>query len=320
MKYLLSTTLIFFNTLLFAQINLVPNFSFEDYSNCPNGYGQLNYVQFWYPSNGTSSDYFNQCTSDAFYSTPNNWLGSQSPKTGIAYAGIGLYYNGYTNYREYVGCELNESLLPNKFYCVKFHVSLADSAQFATSSIGAYISENSNLLTGGGVLNYVPQIENSDTIILDDKQNWMTISGCFKANGGEKYLTIGCFYDDTKINLLTLQNHGITYGINTCYYYIDDVSLVLDTTQNINEYNSETFKFELFPNPAKEALSLKYNISNNASLNIYDILGAKRKALTIESNLNEIVLDLNNYNIGLYFYSISDQKGNRIKTGTFVIE
>ena len=76
--------------------NLVPNSSFEIFSNCPQGTGKIYLSTNWFQprkinnasvSQSSSSEYFNSCTSSLAVSVPNNMFGYQNAKTGNAYIG-----------------------------------------------------------------------------------------------------------------------------------------------------------------------------------------------------------------------------------------
>ena len=69
--------------------NLVPNWSFEDTTQCPNSGGQINFAAPWYNPNTASPDYFNQCGTIGFQFL-NVW-GYQIARTGQAYAQTGVF-------------------------------------------------------------------------------------------------------------------------------------------------------------------------------------------------------------------------------------
>ncbi len=78
------------------------------------------------------------------------------------------------------------------------------------------------------MLNFSPQFQNPDSNIITDKTEWVEISGMYNATGGEKYIVIGNFYDDSSSNLIPVP--GTLVGIHAAYYYIDDVSIkAIDT-------------------------------------------------------------------------------------------
>src|SRR4030067_3134038 len=121
-----------------AQVNLVPNPSFEQYTICPNNGGQIYYAPPWFNPTQGSPDYFNACDAPVL-GTPENLLGYQIPHLGNAYAGFFASFNdtsmGISNYREYVEVKLDSSLSAGVKYFVSFYLSLSDSMNFATDRI-----------------------------------------------------------------------------------------------------------------------------------------------------------------------------------------
>ena len=188
------------------------------------------------PSNGTPSIFNNSdtiCPGDAFpfLGVPLNVGGWQRPHSGKGYADIQTL--GYSiigsNVREYVQTELTDYLKQNKTYCLSFFVSLMDSASnYATSRIGGYLSLTAVSNFNQDLINFVPQVENPYHNFITSKVNWTEINGVFTASGGEKYLTIGNFYDDFHTDTLFSPGIGALYGSAKDYlsgYFIDDVSL-----------------------------------------------------------------------------------------------
>src|SRR5437016_2157865 len=101
--------------------NLVPNGSFEEHLDCPTYVGQIDSFINWYGYGGIpgfpgTPDYFNSCAPPVV-SIPNNCMGVQGAFEGNSY--IGVYTFDYSFwYREYVGCQLLEALIPGNNYSV----------------------------------------------------------------------------------------------------------------------------------------------------------------------------------------------------------
>ena len=200
--------------------NLVPNPSFEDIIQCPDNISQLNRINNWYsPSEGTP-DLLNTCSINFDTSIPYNSLGYQKPYKGNSYIGIVAYYVNFI-FREYIQVELIDLLEANKTYYLRFFISLANKSNYAVNNIGAYISNSSFYEAHYEVLNYTPQIENALSNPLTDTLNWMKVEGIYKAQGGERYITIGNFKDDVNSDIIYIG----TGDVDIAYYYIDDVSL-----------------------------------------------------------------------------------------------
>ncbi len=105
-----------------AQVNLVPNPSFEDKFNCiNNNYFLEQFIYNWSGGKG----YYNTCRTFDF-GVPNNISGYQNPKTGNAYCGIYTIASGGGQLRQYIQVKLNETLQVNNSYRVQFYVSLGD--------------------------------------------------------------------------------------------------------------------------------------------------------------------------------------------------
>jgi hypothetical protein len=225
-KYYIFILCFFFFEEAFAQVNLVPNPSFENLSQCPTFLSQLEYATPWfqpYPDTQESStDLFSSCCS-GFCGLINNSRGSQIPRTGNSYVGSAYYSDGKTNAREFIEVKLNDSLLSNKDYCLTFYISLAEKCKYATSNFGAYYSMDS-CLTLNTVFPppYTPQIENPFNNVITDKDNWIPMQLMYNAQGGENFITIGGFKPDSLSNIIIVDN-SMPPG---AYYYIDDVSVI----------------------------------------------------------------------------------------------
>ena len=216
-----------------AQINLVPDSSFEIYNNCSWGIDYILWptysLTYWKRPNMSSPDNYNSCAGNIIYGMPQNMYGYQQAKTGDGYVHIAIWEEDIFNYREYVQTRLTSPLLADRKYCVSFYLSLSDSAVFASDDFGAYFSDTAIFSNNVTQFNNIPQVHNSGGNIIDDKENWVNISGSFVAHGGEQYITLGNFKDDVNTNLI-LQPYGSSSIIKWCSYYLDDVSVYLCDT------------------------------------------------------------------------------------------
>src|ERR1700749_1133263 len=89
-----------------AQVNLVPNPSFEIYTSCPTGSSQLSLAIPWQGVTTNSSDYFNVCGTGGA-TVPFSGSNFQNARTGNAYAAIWLINSYGVNYREYLQVKLD---------------------------------------------------------------------------------------------------------------------------------------------------------------------------------------------------------------------
>ncbi|MBL0006222.1 MAG: hypothetical protein IPP25_03275 [Saprospiraceae bacterium] len=219
-RYLLSILIIGHVYVGHAQ-NLVPNYSFETFTTCPTSYEGLcfNYAPPWSCPTSGSSDLFNSCGNPSMAGVPNNAIGSQLANTGEGYAGFICFWPSINNYREYITAPLTAPLIAGEWYYVSFFISLADSG-CGVENVGAHFSTSPIFQPQITTLLLDPQVENTTGMIYDN-QGWVFIGGCFQAAGGEAYITIGNFYNDSETPLdpdCTSSNYN--------YFYIDDVSVV----------------------------------------------------------------------------------------------
>lgn len=204
-----------------AQENLVPNGSFEIYSQCPTDFSQIYRAIPWiYPTNGTS-DFFHECASNnSDVNIPSNSVGNQLARSGYGYSGL-LPASG--DYREYIQVELINPLESGKAYDIEYYVSLADTFAISIYSVDMYISSFAPNANNFLFLPYTPQITN-DTGNYFNWSDWTKVSGIYIANGGEKYITIGNFKNTLNTDTIKI-TEDINYNQSVSYVYIDDVSI-----------------------------------------------------------------------------------------------
>lgn len=198
-----------------AQVNLVPNYSFETYTSCPTGSSQISLAVPWKGVTTNSTDYFNACGTGGA-SVPISGAAWQYARTGVAYAGIWAQ-QGY--YREYLQVKLDSVLLQDSCYLVEFYCNVSNLSAYGIRKMAAGLSNTAISAVGPGqVLQYTPQIVSNQ--FLADTVNWMRVTGYYKAIGGEQYITIGNF--DTSLSD-TVHVGGNLFGHS--YYLIDDVTV-----------------------------------------------------------------------------------------------
>ena len=285
--------------------NLVPNPSFEIYTTCPNASGQVTLAIPWTAatSDASSTDYFNVCSS--VFGVPSSSGGFQYAHSGDAFAGL-LFCAG-SGAREYLQVQLLTPLTQNKTYNVEFYVNSSNiNANSASNNIAANLSSTRPVSSSTYSLQSLnPHIMLPGNPIITDTLNWVKISGCYTAQGGEEYLTIGNFFDNANTQV------GIT-GVS--YYNIDDVS-VIETTSNclagVNEQQMYSYLY-LSPNPSQGLSELHYQLFNNkdAECIITDMSGRIISSYRMPASQNKILINENQLQSGIYFYSI--RQGNMV--------
>lgn len=220
--------------------NAVCNYNFELFSPCPTVLDRLCYITGWQNPGAASTlphptpDGFNSCNTvpPQNVAVPNNLFGYQFDiATGFT-GGYGGFYAWCTttspNYREYNQGSLAAPLAAGKYYMVKAYFSLADCSKFGTDKIGLYLSSTAIAQADAFIpIPVVPQIQNSTGNFIIDKTNWVLVADTFVASGGEQFITIGNFYDDTQTPVTNAPPSGLCVypQVNMAYYYVDSVSV-----------------------------------------------------------------------------------------------
>ncbi len=215
-----------------AQINLVPNPSFEEYDSCAYFITYF-YARNWINPTTATPDYHQANCNNSFSGVPNNFIGFQNARTGLGYAGFltSDLRPQSTDYREYIQCKFLKKMERGKKYIVTFFVSLADKSQKACDNIGAYISSVAPHSFDNLNLYVTPQVVSTHFSPIADTTNWIEISGVYESNGDEEFLTIGVFSKNTSTDWIYVDSSADYYEP---YYYVDDVSVV--------EIDEEPFK------------------------------------------------------------------------------
>jgi OmpA-OmpF porin, OOP family len=213
---------LFIPSILFSQ-NLLPNPGFEQKNGCPDKPGQINFASSWVSPSIATPDYFNDCSAGLDYGTEFNKKGGQVPHTGHGYAGLQFYLLNRNEFFEYIQTPLDTALVSGKLYCIKAYISLAK-VDYAFRELGALLSVTEIRSPDAHKLK-LPYTALGNGQYLTDQDQWMCISGIYKAKGNERLLTIGDF--SPKDEFWNIHTQSATDSLfKSCYYFIDDVSLV----------------------------------------------------------------------------------------------
>lgn len=313
LKYYILILLIDFGFYESKSQNLISNGSFESYTspvNCSGGSGGFdNYSVF--PVNHVVNDWFTQNSPDYFSvlcsginnnGSPINIFGYSSANNGTNYAGFILFQKA-GNLKEYIFQQLSTPLQSGKVYCLSFYVSRADRITHAIKNIGAYFSNSLPTLIGGEYISAIPQVENHTGYITDTIQ-WTLIQGCFIANGGEQYITIGNFNSNATTDTLFAGTNNQVFGADGyAYYYIDNITLIDQSTVGVNELSNGS-NISVYPNPAIDVLNINIgNLKENTEIKIYNAFGVLvlSESLTTQNSS----LKTHHFQNGIYFYYIT---------------
>jgi gliding motility-associated-like protein len=217
---ILISTLAAFGVKYAGAQNLVTNGGFENYSFCPTALEQLDNAVGWNNPSTANPEMFHGCAgASCGQCVPTNYGGNQTPHCGQGYIGF-FPYHPPIDYRGYAQNQLQSPLVGGTTYEVSFYVNLADNFQTAIEEIGAYFSPTQVSQSNYYVMSqFTPQVINQPGNMLNDKNNWMLITGTFVATGGEQYMVIGSFTPDAS----TTTQSGLGGSDARSYYYVDDV-------------------------------------------------------------------------------------------------
>ena len=305
MKYLILLILLVFCRPSKAQLNLVPNPSFEDTVACPIYLDNMPDVQAW-SSFGNSADYFNGCNNGSM-SVPNAAFGYQPAHSGSAFCGVITYLkanhpNG-NNYREFIGVQLSLPLQIGIRYYFSFYAVAGDkgSTGFLSNKLGLRFFTSQFSKLSPAPLDNFSNIQ-FDSILIDSI-SWHNLSGSFIADSNYQYVCIGNFYDYMHTDTITYLPFPYS-----AYYYIDDVCVTTDSLYNetwTGLHDVELNEIHIFPNPVKDYFQFKSNQLIDDIL-IYDSRG---KLITSEKvNSQEGRINLKILSEGIYFASFRKEK------------
>jgi OOP family OmpA-OmpF porin len=213
---------------LFAQkensYNLVPNPSFEEFSDPPSGwyYSGKDFSRvsmFWTSPTAASPDVYAPGVK-----VPVSWqnvgFGKTDAYNGDSFAGITIYGcdNGKPHCREYIQVQLSEPLVPGQRYGFSCMLSPLQKS-VSIRNIGLWFSNHEIDEGAHDPILQVPVLSLDRYLPTDG--NWYRWTGHFQALEASSYLLIGNFTTDE----LTQAKWPVRSDIRFGYSYIDDVRL-----------------------------------------------------------------------------------------------
>ena len=222
--------------------NLVLNPSFESIDGKLKKLKQINVAKEWDSPTALKADLFSK-KKESPIGVPLNLYGKEHPKDGDNYAGIVAYSYNNKQPRTYLQSKLMKPLTGGIDYCVKFHLSLSDLSKYAIDNIGIHLGVDPLSLDGKGDIifnnrgEFSHVVTNSSSKKYNARYNWETVCGTYRADGKEKYITIGNFYNnkDTKYEKLKKLANFPGSQRAEAYYFIDQVEVFM--IDNLSECN-----------------------------------------------------------------------------------
>lgn len=225
-----------------TNCNFILNPGFNDQNWIPTAPGGVKYststtaVQNWVNGNSTNiatPDYY-ASNAASIMNVPTQTIGTatvcntqadngQYTNTSAPIGYLGIYVSGLA--REYIQQHLPCSLSTNTKYYAQFYTVRKDNSPKTIRPLGMAITSNPLIQAGQNVISSTPQVEHIGANITTNA-DWTIVGGCFSANGGEEYVTIGNFHDDLNSNVQSISINSPGCAGFESHYLIDDVSLV----------------------------------------------------------------------------------------------
>lgn len=210
--------------------NLVPNWSFEEISSCPQYQGEIEKAVGWLSFREENScDFFHVCGLPDTTGVPSNAAGWQHASHGNAYAGIHTFSgdDGWLwDYREYIGIELLQPLVVGQAYYATFKLSLTCAGTDLLPAVARYAANNHGLLFTmnhwiQGPFDPLPERAHVlSHLVVEDTIGWTMVSGSFVADSAYRYVVVGNFFTDASTDWVVVDPDG---SVDLAYYYVDEV-------------------------------------------------------------------------------------------------
>jgi hypothetical protein len=262
MKYFPFLFLAFSALAVRAQINLVPNPSFEDTVYCSDQ-GRMSGCKYWVNC-GATPDYMHACHQGG-YGVPNNYAGYQSAATGNAYCDVWTYSVGGIPYREFIGVALTQPMIIGHAYDVSFKCSPGTINGYClqTNKLGIRFSTVPFDSTNAAPIDNFSHVYTNN--IVSDTGSWTTVGASFVADSAYTFLVLGNFFDDASTDTASV----IAFADCAPYfavYYIDDV-YVLDSPTNITYYHQDVLNIQIVSDGRLFSVRSPYTIQKLTVLN-----------------------------------------------------
>ncbi|MFM2039459.1 MAG: Root adhesin [Bacteroidota bacterium] len=321
-----------------AQTNLVRNPHLDEINYCPNCLGCYNLpvINFGNYSLTSTSDYFNKCTNSTSVGIPNNF-GYQMPRSGDGYMHAQIvsrnnqngflfwFWNvGFEHARENFFGEFTSPLQAGSYY-VEIYTTLAqinNKEIMATNAFDMLLLEDSiyRPFTGSPPHINLQQVINLNPSgeLIYDTLNWVKLSTCFEASGGERFFAIGTFRDTLDIQYDAFDHP--TAEFLTAPYYFEDVR-IFPCENCCSGGNAFPDFVVVSSNPGTATNPTVFNITlsgeASASLVLYDSAGRRVANYTTQAAMSAFTAP--SLASGVYHYRFTSSN-DVLQTGKFVVE
>lgn len=289
-----------FSLQVVAQVNLVPNGSFEEYESCPDAntcHGGIELATGWFEPIDCTTDLIHSCACPSGTCCPPN--GVEPFGEGMIH--MGLYGGGGFDTREYAAVRLIQPLMADSIYHFSVRLHLQHNQIGRVGSFGAFFSTDSvtDYSNFQSVMNLTPQLQRNPNDLMSDFSVWYLWEDTLIAGGEEEFMILGNFLPDS----LT-PSESPTWMVGS-FYLVDDVNLVQIPAPKPDGVNELKVRFGVSPNPASSTVRIEY--SGNLSpthIRVCTVSGKVVKLIDWRTDLG--VADLPS---GTYFLQVTFDNG-----------
>lgn len=274
--------------------SLIPNSSFENFSNCPTTFGQLDRADTWIQASNATSDYYNCGFSNIpGFAAPPNPL-----PDGSGYVG---FYNGNgagaeANYKEYVGACLLMPMVAGNTYRLEFNMA------HATGNLSTDISifgstDCANLPFGGndrlfGCPTNGPGWTELDATSVTFSNSWEIVTLEFTPT--------------TNINAVVIGGDCNPVAGPTSYYYADNLVLA-----EISGFGSASI--------IKDGNFCSNNLTLEATSDTTGTWQWYKEGIALVGETNSL-LNISSNNLGTGMYSARITNGNKCEISDYILD
>ncbi|NNE29795.1 MAG: OmpA family protein, partial [Saprospiraceae bacterium] len=243
---IIALTFIFGGEGLEAQRNIVPNGSFEEYSNPPLGWFYRGdhfsrVIKYWDSPTAASPDVFGPKVL-----VPELWaekgFGEHTARSGSTMVGITVYGcdEGKPHCREYLQIHLAEPLVKGQRYDIKGYFSPLERS-LRVNKFGFAFSKEPQKKLSDEIIDLKPT--HKARFPFGNAGTWTLLQKEFVAQDESEFLILGNFSPDDNTIVEKVENH-LNYG----YYYVDDISLKkLEPILEVPVQEDDLSKIKLVP-------------------------------------------------------------------------
>lgn len=299
--------------------NLVPNGSFEEYSDCPTYFGLASWSTGWQNLYTQSADYFNACHTGGVVGIPLNQFGDQYPAHGDAYVGMATYVYNQPEYREMVGIELTEPLQVGVPVCLSFKTavggfgtSVGNSAGYTCKGLGMKFFNS--LPTEQYIYDYPNSAALNIEEVPTDTAIWYSVVGSYLPDSAYSYVVIGNFFADS-LNEPTIQDSIGFNATDWAYAFVDDVRASFDLTYctlDLSAQGGPRKRPVIYPIPSAGELHIHAPHEGNGIIHyaLYDTAGRCAQNGVLSQGVGDPSIEIEALPSGTYLLKLTTMKGH----------